>query len=98
MYYHSNTLFTKAPVNGRFEEDDEAWLERRRQKKEELDIAIQRAKERKEEEEKRFNEQQQAATLKLKKLEATIEAGVSILWNYEQETFENVNYFRTRFF
>ena len=42
-----------------------------------MDIIIQRAKERKEEEEKRFNEQQQAANLKLKKLEAAMEANVS---------------------
>lgn len=38
-------------------EDDEIWRERRRQHKEELSIAVERAKQRKEEEEKRFQEQ-----------------------------------------
>lgn len=64
------------PANGRFEEDEEAWKEKLRQKKEEMEIIVQRAKERKEEEEKRFIEQQQAAALKLKKLEAEIFANV----------------------
>ncbi|XP_065226926.1 protein PRRC2C-like isoform X3 [Planococcus citri] len=64
-----------APGAGRFGEDDEELQERRKQKKDEMEIIIQRARERKEEVEKQYQQQlQQAAHLKLKQLDERIMA------------------------
>lgn len=64
---------------GRMGEDEEDLQERRKQKKDEIDAIIQRAKERREEEERRYQEQlQHAANLKLRKLDERILAEVKI--------------------
>lgn len=61
---------------GRVNEEEDTWVQRKRQQhSEELAMAVERAKQRKEEEEKRFLESKQAAAKKLKELDEKLSKG-----------------------